>query len=221
MSDGAAAPAATAVSPGALLRAARERSGVHIAALAAGLKVPVRKLEALEADRHAELTDATFVRALTLSVCRQLRIDAEPILTLLPDPADPLLRTHTRLARVHMPPRDDFVSVASPLRWVRRPLVWLVVALLAAALALVLWPQAPGVTTSPASSAAPPLPAEAPPPGGQPAMGAPAPAVMTEPTSSTTPSSTVAPTSVTPPASAAGTLPGVPSTGATMSPNSR
>ena len=39
---------------GALLRAAREASGLHIAALAVAMKVPVKKLEALEADRRSE-----------------------------------------------------------------------------------------------------------------------------------------------------------------------
>ncbi|MDO8288324.1 MAG: helix-turn-helix domain-containing protein, partial [Parvibaculum sp.] len=36
---------------GALLRAARQAAGIHIAALAALLKVPEKRLEALEHDR--------------------------------------------------------------------------------------------------------------------------------------------------------------------------
>ncbi|WP_457306933.1 helix-turn-helix domain-containing protein, partial [Polaromonas sp. P5_E6] len=36
---------------GTLLREAREAAGIHIAALAVSLKVPVKKLEALELDR--------------------------------------------------------------------------------------------------------------------------------------------------------------------------
>ena len=47
-----------------MLRAAREAQGLHIAALAASIKVTQRKLEALEADRYDELPDATFTRAL-------------------------------------------------------------------------------------------------------------------------------------------------------------
>lgn len=35
---------------GALLRQARESTGLHIAALAVAMKVPVKKLEALEAE---------------------------------------------------------------------------------------------------------------------------------------------------------------------------
>ncbi|HSB99271.1 MAG TPA: helix-turn-helix transcriptional regulator, partial [Burkholderiaceae bacterium] len=79
MTDEAAPPAADARSAGAMLRAAREKQGLHIAALSASIKVPQAKLEALEAGRYHELTDATFVRALAHSVCRVLKIDAKPV----------------------------------------------------------------------------------------------------------------------------------------------
>ena len=72
------------VSAGALLRAARESAGVHIGFLAATLKVPVRKLELLEDSRFDELPDATFVRALSLSVCRVLKCDPSAVLAALP-----------------------------------------------------------------------------------------------------------------------------------------
>jgi cytoskeleton protein RodZ len=71
-------------SAGALLRAAREQSGLHIAALAVMLKVPVKKLEALETSRFDLLPDMVFARALASSVCRTLKIDATPVLELLP-----------------------------------------------------------------------------------------------------------------------------------------
>ncbi len=74
-------------SAGALLKAARERQGLHIAALAAAIKVTPRKLDALENDRWDELPDATFTRALAQSVCRTLKIDARPVLDLLPQPS--------------------------------------------------------------------------------------------------------------------------------------
>lgn len=67
-----------------LLRQARERAGLHVVALAAMLKVPVQKLEALEAGRFDELPDATFTRALASSVCRALKIDPAPVLASLP-----------------------------------------------------------------------------------------------------------------------------------------
>lgn len=72
------------VTAGAALRRAREARGLHIAALAATLKVPQSKLEALEGDRYKELPDATFARALARSMCRALKIEAEPVLAMLP-----------------------------------------------------------------------------------------------------------------------------------------
>lgn len=82
---------AVTTTAGALLREAREASGVHIAALAVALKVPVGKLEALEADNHAALPDTVFVRALASSVCRTLKVDSGPILSLLPQSQSPRL----------------------------------------------------------------------------------------------------------------------------------
>lgn len=69
---------------GALLRAAREKQGLHVAALAMMLKVPPRKLEALEAGRYDELQGATFVRALAQAACRALKLDPAPVLERLP-----------------------------------------------------------------------------------------------------------------------------------------
>ena len=46
-----------------MLRAARQQQGLHIAALAAAIKVTPAKLEALEAGRIEALPDATFARA--------------------------------------------------------------------------------------------------------------------------------------------------------------
>jgi len=76
-----APPALTA---GALLRQARQARGLHIAALAAAIKVVPRKLELLESDQFDQLPDATFTRALAQTVCRTLKIDAAPVLKLLP-----------------------------------------------------------------------------------------------------------------------------------------
>jgi cytoskeleton protein RodZ len=84
MSDEAGAAAPTA---GRLLREAREKQGLHIAALAAAIKVPQKKLELLEADRFEALLDATFARALAQTVCRALKIDPGPVMALLPPPA--------------------------------------------------------------------------------------------------------------------------------------
>lgn len=117
----AAGPAAPTA--GALLRQARQAQGLHIAALAAAMKVPQRKLEALEGDRFDELPDATFTRALAQTVCRTLKIDAAPVLALLPRP------TGHRLEQVgegiNAPFRDrggsspasDGVPIGSPALW--------------------------------------------------------------------------------------------------------
>jgi cytoskeleton protein RodZ len=78
--------AATVAEAGApnSLRALRESAGLHVAALAAMLKVPVRRLEALEAGRYEDLPDMTFARALASSVCRVLKVDSAPVLAALP-----------------------------------------------------------------------------------------------------------------------------------------
>ncbi|MBD9404450.1 helix-turn-helix domain-containing protein [Acidovorax sp. ACV02] len=79
------------VTAGGLLKEARQAAGMHIAALAVALKVPVSKLEALEADNYTVLPDTVFVRALASSVCRTLKIDPAPILSLLPQSQSPRL----------------------------------------------------------------------------------------------------------------------------------
>ena len=77
---------------GALLRHARERAGLHIGALAVSLKVPVKKLEALEADRLDLLPDVVFARALALSVCRALKVDPSLVLERLPQSSKTLFK---------------------------------------------------------------------------------------------------------------------------------
>ncbi len=78
------ADAVSEISAGAILRQAREAAGVHIGALAVALKVPVKKLEALEAGDLEQLPDAVFARALAATVCRTLKIDPEPVMSRLP-----------------------------------------------------------------------------------------------------------------------------------------
>lgn len=71
-------------SAGQRLRQAREAAGLHVAALAGALKVPVHKLEALEADDYAAFSDHVFMRALASSICRTLGLDPQPVLDQLP-----------------------------------------------------------------------------------------------------------------------------------------
>ena len=87
--SGAAAPTPSAVdaphlSAGGLLRQAREAQDVRLDTLAAALKVPVQKLEALENDALDLLPDTVFARALAASMCRVLRVDPAPVLAKLP-----------------------------------------------------------------------------------------------------------------------------------------
>lgn len=84
------------LSAGAMLRRAREAAGMHIGALAVMMKIPVKKLEALESDHLDQLPDAVFVRALASSVCRTLHLDPGPVLERLPLGKAPQLQADER-----------------------------------------------------------------------------------------------------------------------------
>ena len=128
------------VSAGALLRQAREAAGLHIAALAVSLKVPVKKLEALESDRLDLLPDAVFARALASSMCRALKIDAAPILDRLPSNATPRLQPVEQNINMpfHAPGERVHGSVLDKLS---KPVVLVVLALLVAALVMIFFPS--------------------------------------------------------------------------------
>ncbi|MEN9720274.1 MAG: hypothetical protein RIT13_979, partial [Pseudomonadota bacterium] len=55
---------------GGILRAAREKSGLHLAVLSVNLKVSIKQLEALEADQYDQLIEPVFARALAAKICR-------------------------------------------------------------------------------------------------------------------------------------------------------
>lgn len=76
--------AQTPTSAGAILRKAREDARVQLPTMAATLKVPEHKLEALEADNYEAFSDHVFMRALAMGMCRTLHIESEPVLALLP-----------------------------------------------------------------------------------------------------------------------------------------
>ena len=126
-------------SAGALLRQARLAQGLEIAALAAAIKVAPRKLELLEADRFDELHDATFIRALAQSVCRTLRIDAAPVMALLPQVQG--LRLDQINQGLNMPFRERPTGVL-PKDWslLARPVIWAPVLIVLAAAALYFFP---------------------------------------------------------------------------------
>ncbi len=141
-----AAPAAaeflaSAVEAGSLIRQAREATGLHIAALAVSLKVPVAKLEALESGRIDVLPDVAFARALAATVCRNLKLDPAPVLAHLPPTGasrlgaeEPAINTTFRASGAG--------SGLSLLGQLRNPVVVSVVVLLVAAVGVLLWPKA-------------------------------------------------------------------------------
>ncbi|MEO8280553.1 MAG: RodZ domain-containing protein [Ideonella sp.] len=81
---GATGGAASPGGAGRLLREAREAQGLSLDMLATTIKVKASKLELLESEHFDKLPDATFARALAQTMCRALKIDAVPVLALLP-----------------------------------------------------------------------------------------------------------------------------------------
>ncbi|HEY0823842.1 MAG TPA: helix-turn-helix transcriptional regulator, partial [Ramlibacter sp.] len=164
---------ADGVTAGMLLRQAREAAGLHVATLAANLKVPVRKLEALEEDRYDLLPDAVFVRALASSVCRTLKVDPQPVLERLPQTAQPrLVPDHEGINAPFRAPSDG--PGPGVLDQVSRPVVLTVLALLLGALVLVFLPVLQRGYDTVAQANRPPEPVM--PPGAPATVTAPAPA---------------------------------------------
>jgi cytoskeleton protein RodZ len=123
-----------------VLKHARESAGLHIAALAAALKVPVRKLEALEAGRYEELPDLTFARALASSACRHLKVDPKPILDQIPMGRQPVLGGTGQAINAPFKATVPGASGGMP-AWLLRPSVLIAALLTAAALVLLLLPD--------------------------------------------------------------------------------
>ncbi len=158
-----------AMTAGALLRQARQAQGLHIAALAAAIKVTPRKLELLEADRHEELPDATFTRALAQTVCRTLKIDAAPVLALLPPPKGHRLEQVSEGLNAPFREHSGRLDPGDWLASLNRPGVWAPLLVLLAAAGLYFAPAGmlrmpqfamPAITSS--TPAAPELAASAP-----------------------------------------------------------
>lgn len=126
-------------SAGQMLREAREAAGLHVATLAVALKVPVRKLEALEEDRYDQLPDSVFVRALASSVCRTLKIDPQPVLERLPQNATPRLARHEDGINAPFRPAGN-APRPGPVNHVSRPVLLVVAALLIGAIVLIFLP---------------------------------------------------------------------------------
>lgn len=130
--EGAATAPTTA---GALLKAARQLAGVHLAVLSVNLKVPVRQLEALEADQYPADQSPVFARALAASMCRQLRVDPAPILALMPMSSN-YLEPHGAVRHAYVAPTDlgrvrrVSADVPSKARWAAGAMVVLIAVLI-------------------------------------------------------------------------------------------
>jgi cytoskeleton protein RodZ len=140
-----------------MLRAAREKQGLHVAALAATIKIPQRKLEALEADRYDELPDITFTRALAMTVCRALKIDAAPVLARLPQAGARGLGNVTGSLNAPYRERPGRTDPAD-LGIARHPLYWAALLVLMAAIALFFLPTGWWASLMPGASGADALP---------------------------------------------------------------
>lgn len=153
------APVVPQATAGQLLRSAREAAGIELTPLALALKVPVKKLEALEADRHDQLPDAVFVRALASSVCRALKVDAAPVLAQLPQSSVPRLNyDESGLNTPFHTPGD--VAKTPLLDRLSRPMVLAALTVLLGALVLIFFPtteqraEIGAIVTRPASESA-------------------------------------------------------------------
>lgn len=151
----------TVLTAGQMMRNAREAAGLHVAALAVSMKIPVKKLEALESDRLDLLHDAVFVRALASSVCRTLKIDPAPVLGKLPGNMAPRLNPDER--GINAPFRTPGEGVGTSISaLISKPVVWIVLALLVGVVAVAFFPdikvsEAPVEVTVKAESIAEPV----------------------------------------------------------------
>lgn len=128
------------ISAGQMLKQARVDAGLHIAALAVSLRVPVKRIEALENGQMDLLPDMVFVRALTASICQALKIDALPILDKLPKAALPRLN-HDDVA-INTPIGSTGVSKGALLSdFVTSPWLMGVAFLCIAAAGIYFWPK--------------------------------------------------------------------------------
>ena len=128
---------------GALLRTARQSQGLDIATLAALLKVPVHKLQALEQDQSALLADPVFARALAASMCRILKLDPAPVLQRLPAIAAFKVTSQNRGINTPFRVRSSSSSRNAVPFWshISRPAVLVGTALLLGALVLMFLPS--------------------------------------------------------------------------------
>ena len=115
-----------------LLSQAREAAGLSLDALSMALKVPIKRLEQLEAGDYAALPDITFARALAMSLCRYLQIDAQQVLERMPSSHMPNLGAKGLAGGDAMYATEEGLAL-SPVSVFKRPPFLIAVALLLAA----------------------------------------------------------------------------------------
>jgi cytoskeleton protein RodZ len=146
------------ISAGSMLKSARQAEGLQLSDLAVSLKVPVKKLEALEADLFDLLPDVVFTRALAASVCRTLKIDSTLILDRLPNTERPNLKTDEEGINAPFRASGSGTGLVA-LRLFFKPSVAIVFILLLGVLAMFFLPATPltQLTELAKPEAAPPL----------------------------------------------------------------
>lgn len=113
---------------GRTLREARERLGLSVADVAHQTKLAPRQIEALEADDYQHLPEMAFVRGFVRGYAKILHLDAESLLTALPQPEAAAVQPITAAVEVPFP---------SPLSPQRQNLILLGAALLLAVVVVV------------------------------------------------------------------------------------
>lgn len=118
------------LSPGSVLRRAREGSGQSIADVVQVIRFSARQIEALERDDYASLPGSTAVRGLVRNYAKLLKLDATPLLAQL-DPAVPVPEADVR-PPANMGEAEELTMVERvPLRLVASMAGVLILALLA------------------------------------------------------------------------------------------
>ena len=139
-SDSHADALPAAARAGALLRGYRERARQDLETLAAVMKVPVRKLEALEAGNLHMLPEPVYVRAMVVGMCRVLKADPQPVLDLLPSTSPQPLNQDGGIEPVPFRPSGSGTPQGLGEMALRPPLRWAVGLVLGAGL-LYGWPE--------------------------------------------------------------------------------
>jgi cytoskeleton protein RodZ len=149
---GTQAPATT----GARLAAARIALGLSVAEAAAQMRLAPRQVEALEADRYADLPGPVFVRGFLRNYARVLKLDPQPLLAAIEPAASDVapLRGHLAADEIPFPTRRRA-------RWIPYAIVLAVLVFGAAAIEYWFARRAETLAEPSAPSAAAPAPAPA------------------------------------------------------------